>query len=1150
MRDTEALNAYIARFRRRLIHRQWAVGIAAAVVCGLVALAVGAFIAVRLGFADTVIAGARIALLLTIAAAFIVGGWWPIRRLRQRTVQRIEARTPALNGRVETFAAMASDEPLRPLLASETLDLAKRFPPERQVSDREVTLPWLATLAAVIMLGLTIAIGPGNFSHAVRHLLAGWAIDGLTPPQSLVVTPGDETVRRGASLRVIAAANGFEPDSARLFIATGDEPWREVTMRRGQQGFERTLFSVRAPTRYYVRAGAVRSETFAIDVVDLPDIDALRLTYEFPEWTGREPLVVEPGGDIRAVEGTKVAIEILTDEPLPGAELVIDGIASEADTDSFPARVKTVIEADAEYHIAARVGDEAIRLTDNYFITVEQDAAPDIRFARPGRDWKASGIEEVTTRLDVNDDFRLDAVALHFSVNGGDWTQIDYAPDGASLQTDHTFFLESLGDGGLPLGPGDLVSYYAEAKDRDRTARTDIYFIDVQPFDQRYSQSQQAGGSGGGSDIGDEISERQREIIVSTYNLIREQDAARRDDTFIDDNARLLAELQDTLRNQALSLAERSRARQLSEDSDIERFIEHLENAAESMQPASERLAAVDFRDALAPEQQALQHLLRAEAVFRDISISMQRDGDPAGGQAGRDLSEMFELEMDLEKNQYETGSQAAAEQEDQELDEIAEKLAELAERQQQLADRLARDGQATPAERWRQEQLRREAEQLQRELEQLSRSANSTSDPNASQAATGGEQTSGEPQSSEAQAEHQDDAQRSDAERSASERRRDQLERRVDNAVQAMQASDDAMANNAGDPDAAADAAAEAGRALDGATQAASEAAQEALNERLAEYEAQARALLDRQRDAEQTLSEALTRADGFDDGLSPAERAELIEQKRLMQADLAELTQAMKATARNIRADDPARAGELEQGLERLADDSIDERLALAAAYIEQGDAQYVAASESLVTAALEELTRRADRAAARRGDATAPGNPARDALATARELRAQLEALERSEPSGEITTETGSLGGQNRALRSNLSNEQVLLPAGLDLADDLEQAADEIRRTASVTSANALELSAEEAQALRAFARELNAAAGTARNAQIVESEFRRVVELLDQVELTLAPALATDVNDVRVLTPEVIEARHRDAVAEYYRRLADARDDNER
>ena len=72
-------------------------------------------------------------------------------------------------------------------------------------------------------------------------------------------------------------------------------------------------------------------------------------------------------------------------------------------------------------------------------------------------------------------------------------------------------------------------------------------------------------------------------------------------------------------------------------------------------------------------EQQALQQLLRAEAAFRDVQVSMQRDnagGD--GAQAARNFTEMFELEMDLEKNQYESESQLSMQNAQQELDEAS----------------------------------------------------------------------------------------------------------------------------------------------------------------------------------------------------------------------------------------------------------------------------------------------------------------------------------------------------------------------------------------------------------------------------------------------------------------------------------------------
>src|SRR5690606_6876925 len=48
------------------------------------------------------------------------------------------------------------------------------------------------------------------------------------------------------------------------------------------------------------------------------------------------------------------------------------------------------------------------------------------------------------------------------------------------------------------LEPGDLISYYVVAEDRGQAAQTDLFFVEVQPFDRSYSQSSQAGGGGGG----------------------------------------------------------------------------------------------------------------------------------------------------------------------------------------------------------------------------------------------------------------------------------------------------------------------------------------------------------------------------------------------------------------------------------------------------------------------------------------------------------------------------------------------------------------------------------------------------------------------------------------------------------------------------
>src|SRR5690606_10881550 len=147
------------------------------------------------------------------------------------------------------------------------------------------------------------------------------------------------------------------------------------------------------------------------------------------------------------------------------------------------------------------------------------------------------------------------------------------------------------------------------------------------------------------------------------------------------------------------------------------------EFAAEARAPAAGRLSEDAPHGALAPEQEALQHLLRAQAQFTDIQVSFQRGGGGGGGLAGRDLSELFELEMDLEKNQYETESPVAFDQplqQAQSIDEAIRRLQELARRQENLARQANRRQQLTERDRWQQEQLRRETEVLRRQLEQL----------------------------------------------------------------------------------------------------------------------------------------------------------------------------------------------------------------------------------------------------------------------------------------------------------------------------------------------------------------------------------------------------------------------------------------------
>src|SRR3989304_3178914 len=89
-------------------------------------------------------------------------------------------------------------------------------------------------------------------------------------------------------------------------------------------GFQYLFTGLPEDLEYYVEAGALRSQRYNIRVVDLPAVKQIKVTYHFPAWTGLPNAVEEPGGDLRAVQGTAADLEITMDRPLRDGLLVLD----------------------------------------------------------------------------------------------------------------------------------------------------------------------------------------------------------------------------------------------------------------------------------------------------------------------------------------------------------------------------------------------------------------------------------------------------------------------------------------------------------------------------------------------------------------------------------------------------------------------------------------------------------------------------------------------------------------------------------------------------------------------------------------------------------------------------------------------------------
>ena len=727
MSRREQLNLYIGQVQRRLRLDASVRGAAAVALVALVATVLLTLILNVYAFPENGLTPARLVLLGLVAAAVAFGLALPWLRLnRRRSIHRVEAAFPELDQRLVTFTEREqAGDPFIELLAADTLTVAGDARPARLVPQGRLLALVSAGVVCAGVLVWMIAAGPGYLGYGASLLWMG-PKQNAVPLYEIRVAPGDAAVRRNSDQLVKAQVVGLETNKANLYVRyQSASKWEPVAMQpqEGGQGFQFLFAGLPESVEYYVEAGLVRSKHFNFRVVDLPAVKQIQVTYHYPKWTGLQQVSEEHSGDLRALEGTDAELTVVMDAPLKDGVLVMESGQPLHLTGGEGNRYRGTIhmEKDGAYHVAAMDQGQQVRLSEDYFISTSKANPPEIAIDRPEKDYRASPIEEVTIGVRAGAEFGLRQVSLHYSVNGGPEQTVNLLkePDAKNSKGTTTLSLED-----FKLVPGDVVSLYATARDAHAESRTDISFIQADPFEREFSQSQQSGGGGGGGGRqgqGDQtdISRREKELIAATWKQQNDKASTPQQTA---DMGKVLSEAQVKLREQALALSGRMESRDLADaNEEFNSFEKDMQAAAAAMTPSAEKLKQLAWRDAIPNEQKALQALLRAEATFRQIEVAFgQRGGGGGGGGAGRDLASLFDLEMDTEKNQYETAQTGSpAEERAKKVDEALEKLDALARRQEELAQQQGNKTQNFQ-QRWQQEMLRREAEQLQREMEQM----------------------------------------------------------------------------------------------------------------------------------------------------------------------------------------------------------------------------------------------------------------------------------------------------------------------------------------------------------------------------------------------------------------------------------------------
>ena len=343
-------------------------------------------------------------------------------------------------------------------------------------------------ILAVILAAFGL-IFPGNFKFALYAFSnpltelespAKFKFE-LLPGNNEVVKYSDVEV--GVKISPTAEFQNYElPGRIKLFYKFENSDWESVTLKKidltklaipekKDFDYSHTFKEVKRNFQFYAWAEGEKSETYRITVVDKPRVVDLKVTLNFPSYTGlKTQLLNDNEGNIKALAGTKAKIQVRANKVLEAASLVFsDGNRSALNINGKVASSEIKIAKDLTYHI------EVIDENDNsnpdpieYEISLIPDEYPTVEVTYPGEDRDLDQTMKMPLRIAVRDDFGASSLKLKYKINSGgqEWPEEEIAISFPKANSEFTADCDwSLAK--FPIVPGDYVSYYAEVWDND-----------------------------------------------------------------------------------------------------------------------------------------------------------------------------------------------------------------------------------------------------------------------------------------------------------------------------------------------------------------------------------------------------------------------------------------------------------------------------------------------------------------------------------------------------------------------------------------------------------------------------------------------------------------------------------------------------------
>jgi hypothetical protein len=332
---------------------------------------------------------------------------------------------------------------------------------------RRLVLRWLMAAGAVLTVCLLLLCLPGlRFSHALLRAAAPLAnLERRGSFDIRLITPGprDVVVPLGDAVPVTAQITGGQPARIELEAFEGGRSLGSKPMTADATGsFTATVQVNSQPVTYRVRADDSLTRRFTLLPRARPQVAQFTKTYRFPAYS-RLPakMLTEESGDLAALTGTEVELELHINQPVRSGELSLEtetGTNSINLTVTAPDRLRGIITLTnaGTYRVrlvAAETGFES-RLGAQFELRPLADLVPRVEITQPRKDLIAPADEVIDLRGRAEDDLALTGIVQAVRVNEGAWTEfpISNAPAPAVNIARRWDLLA------LNLNPGDQVA--------------------------------------------------------------------------------------------------------------------------------------------------------------------------------------------------------------------------------------------------------------------------------------------------------------------------------------------------------------------------------------------------------------------------------------------------------------------------------------------------------------------------------------------------------------------------------------------------------------------------------------------------------------------------------------------------------------------